>query len=363
MLFFTNKKVFLQQALLIFVIHQHANAMEVLESESVLPSHQILNTNQLNPVPQIDFDAFDIDKMREILRKWGNFELVGPTVDHFKILVERAMETNKEILTLPTECLEQVSEDDELNKRETVKHGYQNLRDVTLKNRREAEIKGNDPSTVLIQNQIAYIYNPYLETILPLTQSKIPMKPDGQRMNMSAIDDFYAEGGRIIRELYNKIALSFIKEDKRSQFIHGKQLPLTIRRYFKTTEGDDGEVGICEHFDFGLLAIAISDQPGLEIQSEGRWIQAPCNPLYRIHINIGKWLELQTELDDHFTAGFHRVSKVATERYFIGLNLFPPFEEKIVMPNGEQLSFYEYIFGTAESSGSLDKFEGTVTKS
>lgn len=306
-------------------------------------------------VPQIDLDAFEPSQMDYILKNCGSFELVGPRIEQLRPLAEQAFQLGKEILRLPLSSLEDVNEDPDTKEIDRTRHGFENFKKITRQNREKAKAAGQDPLSVPIQNQIVYHYNRYIEQQKSrMNLSKIPCYDDGTLLNISAIDAYDREGGKLLWDLYNKMADHFIKQENRTVSGEDSQFVITLRRYFKDKDGD---VYINEHSDLLLLTLAISDQAGFEIKLGDAWIDAPYEPKFRFYVNIGDWLLFQTGSSD-YCKGIHRVIDIPAERHFMGLFFGPLPYERLTMPDGTNQSWEEFVFGTNNKIGALEKFNG-----
>lgn len=297
-------------------------SMDSLEDPTTTPS--IKTTQVLSSIPQINIDEFDKVTMTNILKNYGSFEVVGPSVDKLSEQAIEALKESKQVLNLPLESLERVYHQ--------LFNGFQNVHKETSE---AFERDGKRP----IRNQIAYHFKPYLE----------PRIPEGIK-DLKAIANYYTQAASFLYRLYDKIADTFIKPDQKTVFKEDAQTScLTIRKYFP---GKEGESGITPHTDFGLLTLVVSDRDGLEILegrnvNEGRWLNAPYgNPgKPRFYINVGDWLFLQTG-NEEFGAGIHRVPNVEEDRYSLILFMNPPgiakFNQTLITLDGVKMDYLEF---------------------
>lgn len=292
----------------------------------------LLFSSLLWSLPQINIDKFDKDEMEKILKEYGTFELVGPSIEKLSADAQKALEKTKEILTLPIENLEKV--------KQVGFHGFQNVRQETLDKQKAKIALDEDISKFPIRNQIAFHYKPYKEANVSSLDSRIPLGVDGLPVNVEAYSKYYKDGMEVLHRLYKEIADNFIAKTNVSNVENDTQSVLTTRRYFKGTEG---ETGIPEHSDYGLLTLVVSDQPGLEVKHCENWLTAECTPKLRFYVNVGDWLLFQTGRKD-FTAGIHRVPHIDKERFSMALFLNPPYGEEQETPKGGKVPYQKFLF-------------------
>lgn len=283
-------------------------------------------------LPQINIDKFDKEEMEKILKEYGTFELVGSSIEKLNADAINALEKTREILMLPIENLERV--------KQVGFHGFQNVRQETLEKQKAKIALEEDISNFPIRNQIAFHFKPYKEALLAPSESRIPLGIDALQVNIDAYKKYYNDGMKVLHRLYKEIADNFIPKTNVSDLENDTQSVLTTRRYFKGTEG---ETGIPEHSDYGLLTLVVSDQPGLEVKHCENWLSAECTPKLRFYVNVGDWLLFQTGRKD-FTAGIHRVPHIDEERFSMALFLNPPYTEEQETPKGGKVPFQKFLF-------------------
>lgn len=300
----------------------HIRTMDGMVDLSESPS--VKNTQVLAGLPQINIDEFDEANMDHILKHYGSFEVVGPSMDDLSKSALEALQESKQLFNLPLESLEKVYHE--------LFNGFQNVHKETSE---AFERDGKRP----IRNQIAYHFKPYLE----------PRIPEGIG-ELKAIASYYTQASFLLYRLYDKIAASFIKSDQKSVFKEDEQTScLTLRKYFP---GKMGESGITAHTDFGLLTLVVSDRDGLEILeskngNEKSWLNAPYGNPGKPHfyINVGDWLILQTG-NEEFRSGVHRVPNVEEDRYSLILFMNPPriakFNQTLITLGGSKMDYLEF---------------------
>lgn len=276
-------------------------------------------------IPQINIDNFDKVIMTNILKNYGSFEIVGPSVDELSALALEALKESKQILNLPIESLEKFNHDNF--------NGFQNVYKETLLARQRGGKKQ-------VRNQLAFHFKPYLE----------PRIPEGIK-ELKASTEYYNNATNLLHRLYDRISDSFIEHEQKSIFKEGLQTScLTLRKYFP---GDNAETGISSHTDFGLLTLVVSDRDGLEIlkgknERDGRWLRAPYGSpdKPRFYVNIGDWLFLQTG-NEEFAAGVHRVPNVEKDRYSLILFMNPPgvlkLSKMLITLHGVEMKYEDFL--------------------
>jgi isopenicillin N synthase-like dioxygenase len=274
-------------------------------------------------LPQVNFDDFDIADMEHALKYYGTFEIVGPTIDQLNAAAQAALDKTKDILNLDEAILEKVTHKGF--------NGFQNVHKESIK--RAAEGKG------VVRNQIAYHFKPYEKD-----SSRIP-----EGVEVKAFEEYYQQGMAVLRVLYRKIATGFITNpNKVSNCTNGKPSVLSTRKYFPAK---DGETGIPAHSDYGLLTLVVSDKPGLEVQKDGHWINAPAGSKMRFFINVGDSALFQMN-NPSYKVGMHRVPNVNEVRLSLALFLNPPLDEKMTLPNGVEETFQSFLFNYLSSDTS-----------
>ena len=280
-----------------------------------------MNTNE--GLQQINVDEFDEVAMGNVLRTYGSFEVVGPTIDDLSEQALKTFQESKKLLNLPIDALEKVY-CERFN-------GFQNV----LKETSEAfQLDGK--TTVL--NQIAYHFKPYLGARVP----------EGMK-DLRACGDYYKKAENFLHRLYKKISDSFIEPNQRNIFKKDKQNScLTLRRYFS---GKQSEPGTIAHTDFSILTLVVSNHNGLEILDgknikKGPWVKVPYgSPVKpRFYINVGDWLYLQMG-NEEFGRGVHRVCSIEEERYslifFLNPIKFLEYSQKLKTLDGDKIDYLE----------------------
>lgn len=172
-----------------------------------------------------------------------------------------------------------------------------------------------------IRNQIAFHLRPYYDAL------------DTGGVDIQVYYDYYAQGMLVLQRLYQEIGRCFMDKKRMSNFDKDESSMLTSRRYYQCKENDAG-IPTHAHTDYGLLTLAISDQPGLEVLKNVDWIAAPCGtPLPRFYVNVGDWLLFQLN-NKAFIPGIHRVPNVMAQRFSVLLFLNPDNNDSIETTNG-----------------------------
>ena len=85
--------------------------------------------------------------------------------------------------------------------------------------------------------------------------------------------------------------------------------------------GTDEDISLKGHTDYGLITIGCSNEEGLELYNDGKWITVPCNTPY---IHTGKWLQQFLESKGIIPhKAIHRVKTCNKDRFFLGFFLEP----------------------------------------
>jgi isopenicillin N synthase-like dioxygenase len=285
-----------------------------LENKKLIPNEKKIDElvsiiTAAPAVPQINYDDFVVEDMLDILRNYGSFELVGPTIERFRNAAEAMMKKSKEVFALPLDILEAVGYEDF--------NGFQDFR---------KRLRPNEP----VRNQIGYHYKPYKEP------HRIPKGVE----NLKEFDEYYEQGMAILRSLYRKIAITLKMDPARiSPFTRDILSALSIRKYFDDSKGD---TGIPEHSDIGLLTLVFSDAKGLEIKKGENWIPAAHTPGWRFYVNIGDWflLQLAESMRTTYRPGIHRVPQ-GQLKHSVVLFMNPDNDERVTV-NNEVKSFSVY---------------------
>ena len=297
------------------------------------------------PLPKINIDNFNRDDMYAALKDYGTYELVGPSIDKLMVLAKEAHAVAKQILSLPLETLQQHSAKDF--------NGFEDVRGKTL-------------NTKTLRNQIAFHFKPYLDRKIP------------DNIDITPLEKFYQAEHELLVKHYNQYQDAFIPKDQHIKVAdsqHDKKSVLMMRRYFKNTQqnpsanNDQTTTGIPAHSDHGRLTFVISDQPGLEVFHNGKWIPASAQPgITQCIVNFGDWslfrcqenkkaptLE-EMESNKHsideserksqkypFEAGLHRVPEVKEDRVSMSLSLNPPVNETVYNLFNKVVTFEKFL--------------------
>lgn len=308
-------------------LYEHRN--EVLYPIQMKPKSHAVNS-PLEPngtvFPVIDLDNINETQVRYALENFGSFEIIGSVIkDLSESTAPPAMQAARELFKLPEAELEQCIQQN----RDF--YGYQPVRKETI------AAHAKNPK-VQIKNNNAYHFKPYKREALEA--AKLPSRvPAG--FDVTPCELYYKKVHAIAHTLFRKLAWMF-NVDPALLINYAEDLisALTSRIYY---DAKDGETGIDEHSDYGILTFIIADKPGLEIQraQDRAWMLAPFGPGYRVIVNVGDWFEFMLK-NIKSVAGFHRVEKV-TERHMFAFFLNADRHQKQDTPLKKNVPYIEYL--------------------
>jgi isopenicillin N synthase-like dioxygenase len=161
-----------------------------------------------------------------------------------------------------------------------------------------------------------------------------PDRPAGLPQAVSNwMDEMQSLGQQVLSYMAEGLGLS---PDYFATALTGRPTPLfRIFRYPPQPSGDESNWGVREHSDYGLLTLLATDgTPGLEINVNGAWIDAPADPQLLI-CNLGDMLDRLT--GGRYRSTRHRVRNHAHhDRYSMPFFLDPSWDasiEPVVIPD------------------------------
>jgi isopenicillin N synthase-like dioxygenase len=161
-----------------------------------------------------------------------------------------------------------------------------------------------------------------------------PDRPAGLPQAVSNwMDEMQSLGQQVLSYMAEGLGLS---PDFFATTLTGRPTPLfRIFRYPPQPNGDESNWGVREHSDYGLLTLLATDgTPGLEINVNGAWIEAPADPRLLI-CNLGDMLDRLT--GGRYRSTRHRVrNHTHHDRYSMPFFLDPSWDaciEPLVIPD------------------------------
>ncbi|KAK6938087.1 Non-hem dioxygenase N-terminal domain [Dillenia turbinata] len=256
--------------------------------------------NSTDPLPLIDLQCLDPEKLREACTDWGMFRLVNHGIP--PTLLEKFQEHTKTIFSIPFESKHALFKSSVL--------GY---------------FWG---TTVLTQSGVALSRGPnninWLEGIhVPLSQLSELQPQDSVIASFRFILEEYKEHlSRLVTTLFKTMALDLnLDPSQQNKYLSESTGYLRLYRYPRCSMADQNQ-GIEAHSDSSVLSILLQDEVGgFEAVKDNKWFNVDPIPNSLI-VNIGDMMQAMS--NDEYRSATHRVNlNKNKDRISIGYFVFP----------------------------------------
>ena len=140
-------------------------------------------------------------------------------------------------------------------------------------------------------------------------------------------NNYYTSMNNIARDIFIDVMNSInVSQDKYNDIICKSSGTLSILHYPEIIMNKN-MVGISPHTDWGLLTILYTDNKGLQVNINGKWIEIPCKKDHFI-INIADMIEILT--NGKYKSTIHRVMNTC-EKYSLAF-FYEPHKDEIIRP-------------------------------
>jgi isopenicillin N synthase-like dioxygenase len=207
----------------------------------------------------------------------------------------------------------------------------------------------------------------YFGTELPATDPRVkagvPMHganlwPDGMTAFRGAVTGFMSQATQAAHAVMRGVALSLQLEAEYFSKTYTYDPTVLFRVFHYPPARDvDGEWGVGEHTDYGLLTLLAQDDcGGLQVRSRGGWIEAPPIPGTLV-CNIGDMLDRLT--GGYYRSTPHRVRNVSGRERLSFPLFFDPSFDAVIEPLPARASHATDDSGERWDRANVHAFTGT----